>query len=249
MGSVKREFQARYRNSILGIAWTLLNPLAMIIVYTVIFSQVMKSRLPGVDDGLSYSVFLCAGILTWGLFSEIVSRSLSMFLENANLIKKINFPRICLPVIVSSNGLVNFSIIMGLFLGFLAVSGRFPGMAVLSLPILIALQIAFSAGLGILLGVLNVFFRDVGQLAGIVLQFWFWFTPIVYPLSVLPEHARQWVELNPLTPLIQAYQQLFLKGAWPDWPSLTPLLILSLILCILGLAIFRRRAGEMVDEL
>ena len=117
LGSVKREFQARYRNSLFGALWTVLNPLSMIVVYTVIFSHIMRARLPGVDDGMAYSVYLCAGLLTWGLFAEITLRSQSMFLENANLLKKISFPRICLPVIVLFNAGINFAIIIGLVPG------------------------------------------------------------------------------------------------------------------------------------
>ena len=123
LGSVKREFQLKYRNSILGAAWTVLNPLAMIVVYTVIFSQVMKARLPGVESGYAYSIYLCAGSLTWGLFAEIVGRAQNVFLENANLIKKISFPRMTLPVIVVVNAGVNFAIIFGLFLVFLLFFG------------------------------------------------------------------------------------------------------------------------------
>ncbi len=183
LGSVKREFQSRYRGSLFGALWTVLNPLSMIVVYTVIFSQVMRARLPGVDDGLAYSVYLCAGLLTWGLFAEITSRSQSMFIENANLLKKISFPRICLPVIV------------------------------------------------------------------LRLQFWFWLTPIVYPIGILPEGIRSLIELNPMTALMRSYQQLFLHGQWPDWPSLLPITLLALLLCALGLRLFRQRVGEMVDEL
>ena len=248
-GSVRREFQSRYRNSLLGALWTILNPLAMILVYTVIFSQVMRARLPGVDDGLAYSIYLCAGLLTWGLFGEITTRSLTMFLENANLLKKLSFPRICLPLIVLLNACVNFAIILGLFLGFLLISGRWPGVALLALPALLLIQLLFAAGLGMVLGVLNVFFRDVGQFFGIALQFWFWLTPIVYPLSILPESIQGLVYLNPMTALMQAYQDLFLKGAWPDWASLLPLCALGLLMCVAGLALFRGRAGEMVDEL
>lgn len=248
-GSVKREFQARYRNSLLGALWTVLNPLAMILVYTVIFSQVMRARLPGVDDGLAYSVFICSGLLTWGLLSEITTRSLTMFLENANLLKKLSFPRICLPLIVLLNACVNFAIIMALFLGFLLISGRWPGVALLALPVLLLIQLLFAVGLGMLLGVLNVFFRDVGQFFGIALQFWFWLTPIVYPLSVLPAKVQGLVFLNPMTGLMHAYQQMFLKGAWPEWSSLLPILAWSLVFCAMGIALFRRRSGEMVDEL
>ncbi|WP_291371604.1 ABC transporter permease, partial [Acinetobacter sp. UBA5934] len=105
-GSVKREFQSKYRNSLLGGAWTFLNPLAMIVVYTVIFSQVMKAKLPGIESGFAYSIYLCAGVLTWGLFAEIVGRGQNIFLENANLLKKISFPRMCLPIITVLNASV-----------------------------------------------------------------------------------------------------------------------------------------------
>ncbi|MFW0753489.1 ABC transporter permease [Pseudomonas sp. H11T01] len=249
LGSVKREFQSRYRNSLFGALWTVLNPLSMIVVYTVIFSQVMRARLPGVDDGLAYSVYLCAGLLTWGLFSEIALRSQNMFLENANLLKKISFPRICLPVIVLFNAGINFAIILGLFLGFLLITGRLPGMALLALVPLLILQVIFSAGLGMILGVLNVFFRDVGQFFGICLQFWFWLTPIVYPMAILPEPIRRLIGLNPMTALMQSYQNLFLYGQWPVWSSLMPMLVVGVLFCVMGLRLFRQRVGEMVDEL
>ena len=106
LGSVRREFESRYRNSLLGAAWTVINPLTMIVVYTVIFSRIMQAKLPGVDSAFGYSIYLCVGVLTWGLFTEIVSRLQSVFLENANLLKKISFPRFCLPVIVVLNALV-----------------------------------------------------------------------------------------------------------------------------------------------
>ncbi|AVX92082.1 MULTISPECIES: ABC transporter permease [Pseudomonas] len=249
LGSVKREFQARYRNSLFGALWTVLNPLSMIVVYTVIFSQIMRARLPGVDDGLAYSVYLCAGLLTWGLFAEITSRSQSMFLENANLLKKISFPRICLPVIALLNAGINFAIILALFFGFLLISGRLPGMALLALIPLLLVQVIFAAGLGMILGILNVFFRDVGQMFGICLQFWFWLTPIVYPLSILPPGIQHLISLNPMTALMTSYQNVFLYNQWPNWSSLLPLLILGLLFCAMALRLFRQRVGEMVDEL
>ncbi|MBY8956219.1 MULTISPECIES: ABC transporter permease [Pseudomonas] len=249
LGSVQREFQARYRNSLLGALWPVFNPLSMIIVYTVIFSHIMRARLPGVDDSMAYSVYLCAGLLAWGMFSEITLRSQTMFLDNANLLKKISFPRICLPVIVLCNAAINFAIIIGLFLGFLLISGRWPGMALLALIPLIALQMLFCAGLGMILGVLNVFFRDVGQLFAICLQFWFWLTPIVYPITILPEWVQRLLQLNPMTSLIGSYQNLFLYGQWPVWNSLLPVFIVTVVMCLIALRLFRQRVGEMVDEL
>ncbi|WP_339489339.1 ABC transporter permease [Pseudomonas sp. EL_65y_Pfl2_R95] len=249
VGSVKREFQTRYQNSLLGAAWSVLNPLSMIIVYTVIFSQLMKARLPGVDNGLAYGIYLCAGILTWGFFAEVIGRSQSVFLEHANLIKKLSFPRICLPLIVVLNAGVNFAIIFALFLGFLLATDNFPGWAVLAVLPVLMIQIVFSIGLGIMLGVLNVFFRDVGQFVGIFLQFWFWFTPIVYPASILPDWVKPFLSANPMVPLISAYQGIFVYGRWPDWSSLLPTLIIAVVLCVLAMRLFRKRSGEMVDEL
>lgn len=247
--SIKREFQSKYKKSILGIGWAVINPLAMIFVYTVIFSQVMKARLPGVDSAFAYSIYLCAGVLTWGLFAEIVGRAQTVFIENANLLKKLSFPRLCLPVIVVANALVNFAVIFGLFTIFLVLSGSFPGITYLALIPLLALLVIFSIGLGITLGVLNVFFRDVGQFFGVFITFWFWFTPIVYPISILPETSRSLMSINPMAPLISAFQQVLVHGKWPQWETLFLVAVLGITLCIVGMGLFRRHAGEMVDEL
>lgn len=249
LGSVRREFQAKYSNSLLGAAWTVINPLAMIVVYTVVFSQIMRAKLPGVDSQFAYSIYLCAGVLTWTFFSETVSRAQNVFLENANLLKKISFPRLCLPVIVVANASLNFAIIFGLFTIFLIASGSFPGWVYLAMFPLLLIQILFSVGLGITLGVLNVFFRDVGQLFGVVLQFWFWLTPVVYPINILPVYVRDLLRYNPMTNLITSYQSILVNGQWPDWSTLWPVTVLALVLCVCGMHLFRKHAGEMVDEL
>jgi lipopolysaccharide transport system permease protein len=249
LGSVKREFQSKYANAMLGAAWSLLSPLAMIAVYTVIFAQVMHSKLPGTDSTFAYSIYLCAGILAWGLFAEIVGRGQTVFIEQANLIKKISFPRICLPLIVVLNALVNFGIIFGLFTLFLAFSGNFPGWVFAAVLPVLALQVLLAVGIGMIAGVLNVFFRDVGQFVAIALQFWFWLTPIVYPASILPPGVRAVLGWNPMAALVQAWQDILVKGAAPDWPALARVALLALLLCIFGLRLFRKRSGEMVDEL
>ncbi len=249
LGSVKREFQSKYRNSLLGAAWTVLQPLAMILVYTVIFSQVMRAKLPGVDSTFAYSIYLCAGILSWGLFSEITTRSQNMFLDNANLLKKLSFPRLCLPVTVVSTALLNFGIVFGLFSAFLIITGNFPGVAYLALAPLLGLLVVFAIGLGMVLGVLNVFFRDVGQFFGIFVTFWFWLTPIVYPPTILPERLQPLMALNPMASIVGALQGVLVKGEWPQWGTLVYPLALAVVLCLLGLHLFRKNAGEMVDEL
>lgn len=249
LGSVQREFQSKYRNSLLGAAWTVINPLAMIVVYTVIFAQVMRAKLPGADSTFAYSIYLCAGVLTWGLFAEITGRAQNVFLEHANLLKKLSFPRLCLPVTVVANAALNFGIVFALFTLFLIISGNFPGLPYLALLPVLAVQVLFAIGLGISLGVLNVFFRDVGQFFGIFLQFWFWLTPIVYPASILPDEIRTFIAFNPMAAMIAAYQTILVNGQWPQWQTLWPVAVLSMLLCVLGLRLFRKHAGEMVDEL
>ncbi len=247
--SIKRDFQSQYTNTALGAVWTLIKPLSMVFVYTVIFAQVMQAKLPGATSQFAYSVYLCAGILTWGLFLDTVSKLQNVFIENANVLKKINFPRLCLPVIVVANAYVNFVIIFGLFTIFLVAIGQFPGAVYLSLIPLLLLQTAFAVGLGVTLGVLNVFFRDVGQFFTVALQFWFWLTPVVYPLSILPPELQEIIQYNPMTLLVTAYQQVLVNGQWPQWRGLWPVAAAAIVLCALGLRLFRQRAGELVDEL
>jgi lipopolysaccharide transport system permease protein len=233
----------------LGVAWTVIQPLSMIMVYTIIFSQIMRAKLPGVESSFGYSIYLCAGILTWGLFAEIVSRGQITFLEHGNLLKKLSFPRMCLPITVVATALLNFAIIFGLFTVFLIITGTFPGLVFFAiLPVLIV-HVIFAIGLGITLGVLNVFFRDVGQAFNVILQFWFWLTPIVYPASILPERAQELLAYNPMTGLIGAYQTILTRGELPDWQALIPVLVLGMFFCFVGMRLFRKHVGEIVEEL
>jgi lipopolysaccharide transport system permease protein len=248
-GMVGREFQARYLQSVLGSAWALLNPAAMIAIYTVIFSQVMRARLPGEDDAFAYSIYLCAGLLTWNFFSEVIVRGLTVFLDNAALLKKASFPRISLPVVLLLSCTLNFAIIFGVFLIVLTAIGRFPGWAIVALIPLLMVQQAFALGLGTLLGVLNVFFRDVAQLVLVALQLWFWLTPIVYSAAILPDWAQAALAWNPLAQLVGAYQQILLAGTWPAWSQFRLHLAGAALALALAFFTFDRLSGEMVDEL
>lgn len=249
LGSVKREFQVKYRTSMLGAMWLILQPLAMILVYTLVFSQVMKTRLPGTGGVYMYSIYLCIGIITWGLFAEIVTRCTNIFIESAALLKKLNFPRICLPIIVTFSAIINFFIIYTLFVLFLLFTGNLHPLNIIQIIPLLVVQIIFSVGLGMVLGILNVFFRDIGQFVGILLQFWFWFTPIVYVLDALPEKAREILSYNPLAILVENYQRIYIHQQPIDWMSILPVLISGGVLCVLGLSLFRKHASDMVDEL
>ncbi|WP_410014379.1 ABC transporter permease [Sodalis sp. C49] len=248
-GAVKRDFQSRYKTSMLGGIWLVIQPLSMIVVYTVIFSTVMKAKLVGVNGTFAYSIYLCTGILLWGLFSEVVSRSMSVLIDNANLLKKLSFPRICLPLIVVNIALLNFIIIFAMFILFLVFSGNFPGIVFFSIIPVLFIMLSFSIGLGMTLGILNVFFRDVGQLMGILLQFWFWFTPIVYPVSILPVWAKEIIAYNPMAAVIGAGQSIMINKTVPDWTTLVPAIILSIVFLFVGLVLFRKHASDIVDEL
>lgn len=249
LGSVKREFELKYKSSMLGAAWSIIHPLSLVIVYTLIFSQVMGARLPGVNNPISYSIYLCSGLLTWNYFVEVLSRAQNTFIENGALIKKLSFPKICLPVVLLISATINFAIIFVIFILFLVLFGYFPGVVILAILPVLMVQVLFAIGLGITLGVLNVFFRDIGQLFSVFIQFWFWATPIVYPINVLPQWFKNVVDLNPMTAIIRAYQDIILSGGVPDIYTLLPSLLLGLIFCFIGILMFRKHVGEMVDEL
>lgn len=248
-GSVRRDFQAKYQKSLLGAGWAVVNPLAMILIYTLVFSQIMRARLDGVPGPFAYGIFLCAGLLTWGYFVDITMRFLNVFVANANLIKKISFPRLCLPLIALIGASVDFLIVFALFGLFLVLSGGFPGWPFLAVLPLMALLVVFAASLGLLLGSLNVFIRDVGQLFGLFLTFWFWLTPIVYPVNILPAWVQPWLLLNPMAPLMAAFQSVIAYGQWPVWLDLWPLSVLTIMLVFVACRVYSRLAPQMADEL
>ena len=249
-GAVAREVQQRYRGSLLGALWVVLSPLAQILVFTLVFAEIMRARLPGHEGSVfAYGIYLCAGIIPWSLFSEILTRLNTVFIDNANLIKKSNFPRVALPTVVVLASAVNFAVLLALLLVFLVATGSFPGLVVLALIPVALVSIAFATGLGLLLGTLNVFFRDVGQMTNVVLGFWFWLTPIVYLESALPPRAQALVAWNPLSPIVRAFQTVLLDHALPNWGSLAGVATASLLLLLLAGAFFVRQAPELVDEL
>jgi lipopolysaccharide transport system permease protein len=249
-GAVKREFQTRYLGSLLGGLWSVLNPLAMIVVFTLVFSQVMGSRLPNNSGGLfGFSVYLCSAMLPWNWFSELLGRLNAVFIDNGNLMKKASFPRICLPTIALLSTAIHFVIIFCLFMVFLALIGNLPGASLLAFPVVLTIHIGFAIGLGLLLGTLNVFFRDVGQFTGVLLQFWFWFTPIIYVTSVLPPGLQTVVAFNPITPIAEAYHAIFMQKTFPNWGGLIYPAVLALLLLGFGGVTFLRLSGEIVDEL
>lgn len=249
LGSVKREFSVRYLGSTLGSLWSVIHPLVLILIYTLIFSELMQARLPGITDKLAYGIYLCAGVLPWTFFTEIITRSQTCFVENANLLKKASLPRICFPAILVGSAVLNFLVIFGVFLVFLIATGRFTGAVVLDCVPLLVIQTVLAIGIGIFTGTLNVFIRDVGQIVSVVLQFWFWLTPIVYPVRILPAAVRDLLYINPMLPIIEGYQGIFVRGEAPAWSTLTPVIALAAVALACAYLVFRKNAAELVDQL
>ncbi len=247
--SVKREFTARWIRTQLGPFWLIAQPLATIIIFTVIFVNIMRPGMPAHDSKFAYSIYLCAGVLTYHFFAEMLGRSVTVFVENANLLKKIYFPKLCLPIIVMLSSLLNHAVTLALFVGFLLLAGAFPGWVILcSLPVL-AVLVVFTMGLGMLLACINVFYRDVQQVVQVLLQFWFWLTPIVYIPSTLPERIAGLLRFNPLYAPVRACQNIYLDQAVPDWSSLIYPGLLGLCFTCLGILAFFRLQAEIVDAL
>lgn len=247
--SIRNELRIRFIRSKLGGLWMIIHPLAQVLIFATILSEVLSAKLPGIDNKYAYALYLMAGTLGWALFADAITRSLTLFIDNGNLMKKMAFPRICLPLIAGGVVLVNSALLLlAIFLVFAAM-GHFPEGQVLWLPALMLLTLAFGMSLGMLLGVLNVFMRDIGQVVPVILQAWFWLTPIVYNINILPEHVHRLFQFNPLYPLITSYQNVLLYNKPPVWENLVWLILGTIVLVLLSLVVFRRASPEMVDAL
>lgn len=247
--SIKNELKARFVRSKLGGVWMIIHPLMQVLIYAVILSEVLSAKLQGVTSKYGYALYLLAGVLFWTLFSETVGKCLTLFVDNGNLMRKIAFPRICLPIIAAGTALVNNLLLAVAIFCVFAVLGHFPGEQVIWLPVLMLLTLLLAMGVGIFLGVLNVFMRDIGQVVPVVLNALFWLTPIVYNLNALPQQFQHWFGLNPLYSLVTSYQAILVYGTSPVWPALGRLLIGALVISALAMLAFRRSSSEMVDAL
>lgn len=247
--SVRRDFQSRYQSSFLGALWLVLQPIMMISVYTIVFSELIRARLPNMNTPFAYSIYLCSGVLSWGLFTETLVGLVSVFLVNASILKKLNFPRICLPIIVSVSSFINFLIIFSFFILFMIATNNFPGwIFFLTIPVLM-IQVIFTIGLGVILGIMNVFVRDVGQFVSVLLPLWFWFTPIVYTKSTLPYWAKNILLLNPMAIIVEGYQSILLYQKSPDWLSLTVAAGTAIVLLLISCRMFKKYSADIMDEI
>jgi lipopolysaccharide transport system permease protein len=247
--SIMADFRNRVLRSRLGFLWIILAPLSQVLIYAFVLSNLMSQRLPGIDSSFSYAIYLMSGFQAWLLFSEIITRSITVFIDNGNVLKKISFPRTILPIVVISTSLITNLIFLALVIITFTLVGFPLGWNLLWLPVMMIINTAFAAGIGLVAGILNVFIRDIGQLTPILMQFLFWFTPIVYTINILPEAFQKIVMLNPMFWIIDGYHRVMVFN---EAPLNGPLMVIfGLSLVILGLAfwLFRKASPEMVDAL
>lgn len=249
ISSIRGELRARFARSYFGGLWFILHPLAQASIFALVLSEVLCAKIPNIPDKAGYAIYLMAGMAAWSLFSDILNRSTTIFIEYSSLLKKISFPRLCLPMIIWGTALINHCLLL-LAIGVVFIFfGHFPGAAWLCLPIgFLAISI-FAFGLGILLGIFNVFSRDVGQVTSIILQIWFWLTPIVYPYNIIPQKLQSLVTLNPLMPLTRLYQDALLYNHFTDLSLLALPITLAFGLFCLAFFVFYCANHELVDAL
>lgn len=239
----------RYAGSAMGFFWNVISPLFLIVLYTVVFSQLMVVRIPNLPTGFGFAIYLCAGLIPWLGFSETVNRCTNAFIENANYLRKLAIPE---QVFVAQNAGSSFlSLLIGMVLlvAICCILGHYPAWSWLSLPVILILLQGFGFGLGLFLGVLNVFFRDISQVTGLFLQLWFWATPIVYTKNILPAGLQNWLYLNPVYPFIHSLQTVVVDQAWPAGNIWMGMFLLAFAFPLLGYMTLRKLRPELRDVL
>lgn len=249
LSSIRGELKGRFARSYLGGFWFILHPLAQALIFSIVLAEVMQARIPNMDNSAAYPIYLLSGMAAWGLFAEILNRSMTIFIEQSSALKKIAFPRLCLPVIVWGGAIINHLLLLLVIAVIFLFFGHYPGIAWIYVPIGIGLISALAFGLGVFLGILNVFARDIGQMMMVVMQLWFWLTPIVYVKNVMPEKVQAYINLNPMTGLVAIYQDALLLNRAPDFSSLIPSVIVAAVAVTASFILFRRASPELVDAL
>ncbi len=247
--SIRGELKSRFARSRLGALWFVVHPLAQATIFALVLAEVLGAKLPNITNKAAYPIYLMAGTAAWGLFTEILNRCINIFIEYSGVLKKISFPRLCLPVIVWGSALLNHVLLLAAIAVVFLFFDHYPGIAWLIIPLGILLISLFAFGLGVLLGILNVFSRDVGQVMTVITQIWFWLTPIVYPYEIVPANLRWLAELNPMVPLVRIYQDALLYNRLPDFSSLLIPSGIAIVFFMLSFILFRKASPELVDVL
>lgn len=255
---VTRELKARYRGTVFGFFWSLLNPLLLLMVYFVVFAVILRGSSGRIKDinlvGVNYAIFLFTGLLPWLWFSSSILESANVLSVHGNLIKKIQFPLEVLPIMVVLTNMVHFILGLPILILIIVLFGQGIGLSywVLFFPVVVLVQLVFTLGLSLLVSALTVHFRDLKDILSNLLTLWFFATPIIYSLqnADLPKHkALVWLwNLNPMTHIIEAYHYTFVFCSLPHWEKLSITLIVGLLFFYLGYMIFDKLRDTFVEE-
>lgn len=245
---VARDLKARYRGSVLGFFWSFINPLLMLGVYTFVFTVVMPTQHP--ENIRPYALFFFCGILPWTWLSSSLTESANVLISGGNLIKKVLFPAEVLPIVSVLANMMHFFLGLPILAAFLIYYQRpLDPLELLWFPVIVLVQLIFTAGLALLLAALTVHFRDIKDILGNLLTLWFFATPIIYSMTMAPEGMRWVLELNPMTHLAISYQEvLFYVGPHGHWKWLIALLAASTVLFLAGYFVFDRLRDSFAEE-
>jgi len=253
-----REVKGMYRRTVLGQLWSLLNPLATMLVYTIVFSFIFGARpAEGNPSGLDiYALWLMCGLLAWSYFTRVVSGGLNSIVSNAGLIKKVYFPRMHLPFAVALSTGVTWSFELGVLALVLWIVGGFPIPWLLLLVVFMLLLALFAVGIAMMLAVLNVHFRDTQHFTAIVLQMWMYLTPIIYPISLVADRAtgaNEWIltvyRLNPMERFVAVFRDLLYDNNWPPLDDALACVGFALVSFTVGFAVFTKHEKRLAELL
>jgi len=240
--NVRKEIRGRYKNSILGVMWSFLNPLLQLAVYSVIFGALLAGGDP------TYHIYICVALIPWTYFTTSITQSAFTIIGNGNIIKKVYFPREILPISVVTSGAINFVISTLIILAFVIFSPVGLSWYILLYPFILLIQYILLLGIGFIVSSITVYFRDLEHIIGIVLMAAFYGTPIVYKLEQLPANLQIIMQINPMTHLINAYRDIFYYHQMPNMTVLGILLAISIILLIVGYFIFKKLQKGFAEE-
>ena len=239
-----RDVKVRYKQTALGVIWVILQPLLMMLIFTLFFGKLAGIRS---DDGVPYALFAYAGLLPWTFFAAAVTLSGNSLVGSANLITKVYFPRLIVPVAAVGAVLLDLAISFGVLAALMAFWGIGAGWGLLVLPALVVLLTALALGAGTLLAALNVRYRDVRIALPFMLQIWFFASPIIYPVSIVPERWRWLMALNPMTGIAEGFRAALYGRKEFDWASLAASAAIALVLLACAAFTFKRMEKEFAD--
>ncbi len=240
---VSKEISARYKASVLGFLWTFVNPLLTLIVYSFVFSVVMKTNIQ------HYSMFLFVALLPWNYIAMSLTQGTTSLVGNVGLVKKIYFPRAILPLSLVLANMINYLLGLIILIPALAIFHIRFTVALVAFPVVLAVETLLVTSLTLLVAIGNVYFRDLEHIIGIFIMLWFFMTPIVYSVNTIPVNLRNLFDLNPATPIIEAFRSIFFYGVWPDWRLLGWLSLVLIIIFVLCWFIFMRFQRYVVEEI